>query len=174
MLIIEKLFNTYGFQFATVIGLISYFATRYFNRKDKKEELRHTLFQNLKVESINNFIESYTASELCWFQLPYYDVIGHKLTAKEVDSLVLPTHNKLISSYYKLFVSLDENELEEFTKIYDSNVSIHRLLGVLLWDYDDLKLSEKVSQYQDKTLDEQKNNRKLLKIIGKKFALKYG
>ncbi|WP_029280750.1 hypothetical protein [Pedobacter borealis] len=111
---------------------------RYFNKKD---ELRHSLFQNLKVESMNNFIECYTASGLCWIQLPYFDILSHKITGKEVDEYVIPTHNKFTASYYKLFIILDSKEMLEFTEIYSSISEVNRLLGILMFDYDEKKIS---------------------------------
>lgn len=173
MLIIETLFKTYGFQFASVIALISFFATRYFTIRDKKREMKHNLFQKMKVEAINNFIECYTNSELRWFQLPYYDIISHKYTGKDVDDIVIPIHNAFTSSFYKLNLILDDSEIQEFGEMYKSINKIKNLLGRLLFDYDETKLVQKVNEYVD-TVDRVKDeNRLLLQTIGRKFRLNY-
>ena len=173
MQVIENIFKTYGFATATIIGIISFFCARFFSTKDKKLELRHTLFQQLKVESINNFINCYSSSELCWTQLPYYDILDHKITGKGIDELTLPTLNSLRASYYKLFVLLDEKEMIEFTEMYDSIGRINNLLSRLLFDYSDTTLVTKTNEYYSLVTDTSKVNKKLLKTIGEKFRTKY-
>lgn len=170
---LEFIFKTYGFQSATVIAIISFFCTRYFGNKDKKLELRHNLFQKLKVESINNFLDCYASSELSLTQLPYYEILDHKITGKALDELVIPTHNKFMASYYKLFVVLDEKEMSEFTQIYNSIANIKTLLRQLMYNYPKGEWSDRPDTYISLVMDTEKQNKKRLRLIGEKFRSKY-
>ena len=167
------IFDTYGFQFASITAVITFFVTRYFNIKDKKIELKHGLYQELKVQSINNFIECYSTSELCWVQIPYYEILGNELSAKQIDDLTIPTFNSFTASYYKLFIILDEEELPEFIEIYHSIVGIKKLLS----DLKNLPARESVSTRADTYISSvslaSRENGLRIRKIGEKFRAKY-
>jgi hypothetical protein len=166
---IEYIFKTIGFQSATILALISFFITRIWNRKDKKDEQKFSLFQNMKVQAINNFMDCYVAAELSWIQLPFEDVFTQRLDLATLDEKVLPTHNKLMAAHYKLNLFLSVYEMEEISKIYDSINLVKAALNVLLFESPDITVSDKVKEFKVICYNTEKKNRDLLYEIGLKF-----
>ena len=173
--IIKELITTYWSQVILILGLFTYFINRHFQTRDKRFELKYSLFQHEKIKAINLFINSYIQLEFTFTQLPFYDVFGSKYSAKEVDELIFPAYNRFNSSYFSLIIFLTVKEQAHFEAIYNSMNSIQGLIGQLLFGTGSTpkEISEKIEKYSSKAYDTARDNKKILRMIGNAFQIDY-
>ncbi len=124
----DLIFTTYWPQITLLLGGVAFFIQRRYEYKTKKIEINHTVFQQNRINAVNNFFKSYNDAKRMWHELSVFDVIDpSKVTGQTLDSAVQP---KLValelsllqlrfyfkSDTYDLFLEVEKN----FNKIYDA------------------------------------------------------
>jgi hypothetical protein len=156
----------FGSQITVFLGLIIYFIKRHFDYKSKLIEIKQSLHQDLRLSSINKFIESYTALESFYWQVSFYDVIERKIQPKDLDDLQLPFYNAFIASYYSLFLILNEDEIKDFDKIKDEIITVRDVLGHLYDYFEEETNTQKANKYVAAYTKMMRNNEKMIRLIG--------
>jgi len=110
---IEELLTTYWSQVIVLLAFIGYFGKRFFDDKSKKREINHTLFQEHRIKSINDFYSFYAINKQMWYELPIHGVMKHQIEPKELDNLIFPSLNDLRKSVIKLQIYFDKNDFND-------------------------------------------------------------
>lgn len=154
-----------------IVACISFFVNRHLTSRDKKFELKFKLFQSEKIVSINRFIAAYIKAEHVFTQLDYRSAIKSSMSVKELDDKIIPVFNEFTSSYYSLFLVLEDPQLEEFSVIYNSVCKIKSILNEkrFLYDSVDDNSFHLIEDYVSTFVTMSRSNEKLLKNIGKSF-----
>ena len=144
------LLTTYWSQITLVFLAIGYFIKRIFDDKSKKLEITYSLFQQNRINAVNNFFSNYTKVEFLWNQLPIRDVLSHKITAKDLDLLIQPPINDLKRSIFELKIYFDQNAHNNFEQAIDNFLAINRTLMHQYFNYDsDVDINQKVNCFYD-------------------------
>lgn len=123
-----EILTTYWSQTLILLGVLGYFGKRYFDSKDKKYEIHHSLFQNRAFDAIQNYLKLFTEVQHIWM----YEAnnLFHEIkTSSDVDKII---SSKLFElDHAKIIVGLLTNEdiADTITKITNAQF---RLLNVLL------------------------------------------
>ncbi len=92
---LKEILSTYWSQTILALAAIGYFVQRIYELKLKKEESRHSLFQERKINTIMKFLFYYAKVEQMWQHIPYIAIIQNIHTAKEIDEMIWPLMNDL-------------------------------------------------------------------------------
>jgi len=177
----KELLTTYWSQFTLILiaigSLIFYFIKRYFDNSSKKIEINHSLFQQNRLNAVNEFYKNYSKAELLWKQIAIWDILSHQIKPKEIDEIVVPVLNDLKKSLFELKIYFDKNEHNHFESLVNGIYAINKKMSELYFDYDkDKKDVHKVNEF-DFTRDDilEKNNKtidKLSSIIRDTYKMK--
>jgi len=119
---LKELLTTYYPQIILVLGgfwsLIFYFIKRNFDLKSKKIEIKYTLFQQNRINAIQEFLSSYKNIEHVYNEIDYYRIENEKCDEKEFDFKFQPLFNKFREAYSNLYFYFNPEEREDFKKIY--------------------------------------------------------
>lgn len=171
---------TYWAQITLVLGIIvtpiTYFTKRFFDSKDKKSEVKNTLFRKQKVKSITGFLNIYGELEIF-----YKTSVGPNIEDGHVNKHNFDMHfNKIMSrfqgSYNKLFIYLDAEELKPFEALYKAQISVHNLVTEFFVRYKTdahFDLSDWLSKKNEKEKYARDIAEVNLRQIGKRYLLDY-
>ena len=126
---IEKLFTTYWSQFTLILLAVAYFIKRFFDLKTKKIEITYSLFQQNKINAVNQFFSNYAKVEHMWHQLSYWDAIEHKISSKELDIMIWPSLNDLKKSVLELKIYFSDIDYKDFENILSNFLAINKNLS---------------------------------------------
>lgn len=135
----EKLLTDYWSQSVLILGmtfgLIGYFGKRYFDLKAKKKEINHTIFQNMAIEAIKDFFDTYSEVINAWV----YVSSDYLLDKDSFDPISLDNiyHKKVTklsnkSTYAKIFIEHENNRILD--KIVSINFQIYRNLAKIIYE----------------------------------------
>ena len=128
---LTELLSTYFPQVALLLGgfgaLMFYFIKRYFDLKSKKIEIRHTVFQNNKLDAIKSYFFAYTIMERAISSISTVRIVTNKYTTQELDEIMKTPIDNLLSSNLNLTLFLDNNLLVQFDKITDQILWVNGL-----------------------------------------------
>lgn len=170
----------YWSQITLIIGAIvaplTYLGKRYFDVKDKKVQLKNSLFQNEKVVAITEFLSAYGELEVF-----YKTSVGPDIHRGHVNKHNFDMHFKSIMSkfqglYNRLFIYLNSEELEPFRGLYDTQISVHFLVTEFFTRYNsdqNFILRDWLNKKNEKEKLARESAEKLLLEIGKKYLREY-
>lgn len=81
---LKDLFTTYWSQVTLILLAIGYLLKRLLNNKSRKMEINHSLYQQNRILTLKSYFSNYAKAELMWQQLSIYEILEHKMTAKEI------------------------------------------------------------------------------------------
>ncbi|MFB9054616.1 hypothetical protein ACFFVB_16125 [Formosa undariae] len=171
---IDELLTTYWSQIILLLSFVGYFGKRLFDTKSKKREINHTLFQEHKIKSINDFYNFYAINKQMWYELPIYNVMKHQITPNELDKLISPSLNDLRKSVNKLQIYFDKNDFNTIKSVQDNINSINQKLTEIYFDIEKTpSVTVDVNEFQyfrDGKLDD---NNKVFEKINKLLKKTY-
>lgn len=166
MITIHELLTTYWSQITLLLLGFGYILQRSLDLKSKKIEINHSLFQQKKLESINNFFGCYAKAEQMWTHLAIYDILDRKLSAQEIDYIIYPHINELRRSAMELQIFFDENDHKYFLEIVKNIETINMTLKRIYFDIDsDITSTSKIFAFQSSRDEMLKQNIALIKTL---------
>jgi hypothetical protein len=136
---IKEILTTYWSQSVLIILGIAYFIKRIFDSKSKKLEIKYSLFQQNRIIAVNTFFSNYAKVEFMWHQIPYWDILEHKIRANQIDEIVWPPLYALKQSLFELKVYFPEVDHKHFEKLYNNFLSLNKILLDANIDYSESK-----------------------------------
>lgn len=135
---IKDLLTIYWSQFVLIIiafgSLIFYFIKRHYDNLSKKIEINHSLFQQNRLNAVNEFYKNYSNAKLLLRQLTIYDIISRKIEPKEIDKIVIPVLNELDKSHLELKIYFEGKEFNYFNNLVKGINIINNKIGELYFD----------------------------------------
>jgi hypothetical protein len=119
MLLIKTLLQ-YWSQLTLLLGVIGYFVSKITEQRFKRKEVRFTLFEKQKADSITAFIKDYIICENFFSSINHHEIMSKSITAKDLDRLEEPIKVNLQSSFNNLNLYLTEKEIYSFKEIFES------------------------------------------------------
>ena len=163
---ISELFTTYWSQFTLILLGIGYFVKRLFDNISNKREINHNLFQQNRIDSLNRFFKAYSKTKQMWTSIAIWDVLDHKLSAKELDNIVFPLLNDLEASVMELQIYLKEKDHRSFEDIVENIILIKAKLGEVYFDFNpDRNIITNSNNFQHFRDEKLKDNEQILKKI---------
>ena len=145
---VKDLLTTYWSQVTLILLAIGYLLKRLLDIKSKKTEINHSLFQQNRIIAVKSYFSIYAKTELMWQQLSIYEILEHKLPAKEIDKIIFPSLNALQEITLELKLYFEEDYQKYFEQL---TFGIKSINGKLLGLYSSLNLekntTEKVNDY---------------------------
>lgn len=163
---IEKLLTVYWSQVTLLLVAIGYFLKRIFDLKNKKVEIRYTLFQQKKIEAITKFVDRYNKAEAMWNAFSIHHVIDRRLTADDLDKIIMPTMFDISISISELAIYLKEHERKPFETISESLWGINKVVSEIHFKYIRGDSTEVSNEFHFVKMKCQKICRDLLDVIG--------
>ena len=163
---IEQVFTTYWSQTVLLLAVVSYFGKRFFDLKAKQKEINHSLFQQRKLDAVNNFFLKYSETELMWDNLEIYSILEDKFSSSELDEIIYSKLNELRKSEIELQIYFKEKEYNMFVRLVESMWTIN---GVLKKVYFNQEVGEKrvfgVYAFQEQLKEVKEKNNLALKEV---------
>jgi hypothetical protein len=139
----KDLLTTYWSQVTLILiaigSLIFYFIKRHYDNSSKKIEINHSLFQQYKLKTVNDFFTNYTRAETMWSQIAIWEILARKVDAKEIDKIIFPTLNDLKKSLFELKIYFKKEEHKYFDELVNGIYEINGKVSELYFDYDEEK-----------------------------------
>lgn len=163
-------------QMTLVLLGLGYLIRLYLNYLTKKREINHSLFQKMMVDSVSDFLMSYSINEELWRDLPILRIINNEFTSKEMDDMIFPSLNDIKGKSIRLNLFFDKEEMKLFEDVVSNLFKINLKVGQihrydqllekksnsdLSWDYE---LTKNNINKQNQVLVDQ-----IGKLIRKKF-----
>lgn len=142
---IERILTNYWGQVTLILLAVAYFIKRIYDNKSKKIEINHSLFQQNRLNVVNDFFANYAKIELMWEQLAIYDILSNKLDAKAIDNIIWPILNELKKNQIELQIYFNDSEMIYFNNLVNGVFSINNKLKELYFDYDWKKTADNKS-----------------------------
>ncbi len=167
---LKELLTTYWSQVTLLLLGIAFFIKRLFDNKSKKVEINHSLFQQNKIDTVNNYFKNYARVELMWRQIQTWKIFSREVSTVEMDNIIWPPLNDLKQSILELKLYFDDDIHTHFNEILENFLSINsELMDIHFGDNEGLnaiKKSNRFSVFKDKAI---RRNGEILGIISKKF-----
>lgn len=161
---IEKLLTLYWPQTTLVLLAIGYFIKRVLDNKSKKIEINYTIFQQKRLEALQNFISAYSSAEQMWREINLDEVATKTITAEKLDEILELPMKKMKNSVFELQVYLDNEDYILFEKIL-SNTTSYRTALTYLFFYSDKSAFELLSTFKTNSSHFLEDNRVLIKQV---------
>jgi hypothetical protein len=156
----QDLLTTYWSQVTLLLLTVGYFIKRIFDNKSKKLEISYSLFQQNRINTVNNFFSNYAKVEFMWHKLPHSDILSHKMPGKEIDQIIWPQLNDLKQSVLELKMYFLANDHIYFQKLLDNLLLINgNLMDNHSYYGEEPSLIQKINDFlffKDKILKENK------------------
>lgn len=163
---ITELLTTYWSQLTLMLFGIGYFVKRLLDNISNKRRINHNLFQQNRIDSLNRFFKSYSKTEQMWTSIAIWDILGNKLSAKELDNIVFPLMNELKASVMELQIYFKDKDHENFQSVLKNMKLINGKLGEVYFDFNpDRNIISNSNKFQYFRDDKLKENEKILKKI---------
>ena len=131
---LTDLFTTYWSQVTLILLALGYFIKRILDNKSKKIEINHSLFQQNRINTVNRFFSVSVKVELMFNQIATYEILEHKLNAKDIDKIVFTQLNEMSQVLLELKIYFEKKEHSYFQRLSDSLFSINHKLSELYFD----------------------------------------
>ena len=161
---IEKLLTLYWPQTTLVLLAIGYFIKRALDNKSKKIEINYTIFQQKRLEALQNFISAYSSAEQMWREINLDEVASKTITAEKLDEMLEPTMKKMKSSVLELQVYLDNEDYLLFEKVLSNTTSYRNALTYLFFT-SDKSAYELLANFKDRASHYLADNKILIKQV---------
>ncbi len=162
----QKIFTDYWGQITLLLLAISYFVKRVFDNKSKKIEINHSLFQQNRITAINTFFKNYAKAELMWNQLQIWNIVSNKLSAIEMDKIIIPPLNEVRQSVLELKIYFEPAAHKSFEQILDNFLSINgKLMDIYFWSSNEETITRKVNDFDLYRTKMFKENNRLIDLV---------
>lgn len=101
----------------------------------KKKEINHSIFQEKKLQAVNNFFRHYSKIEQHWIELPIYEIIRHEIKPKQLDDIEVPLISNLKQSILELQIYFKESEHNKFREVLENTFEVKRTLSDVYLNY---------------------------------------
>lgn len=115
--IIKELLTTYWSQTILIIGALGYIIKLFFDLRTKKIELKYSLFEQNRVDSITKFLTAYLDLEQNYKLIPEGRLKLSNLSPEKYDEIFLKRNSELYSAYFFLKLYLDPLELVRYADL---------------------------------------------------------
>lgn len=150
MITFKDILTTYWTQCVFILLGFGYFIKRLLDLKSKKNEINYTIFQQKRLETLQNFTTSYLEVEHLWMTLPIYRILERKLSAKDIDDIIFPKINKLKGYTLELKIYFEENDCKIFENLMNNMGLINSHLQYLYNDQGiEFRTMERVDSYYE-------------------------
>ena len=105
--ILKELLTTYWSQTILIIGGLGYIVKLFFDLRSKKIELKYSLFEQNRVDSITKFLIAYLDLEQHYKLIPEGRLKLSSLSPERHDEIFLQKNGELYSAYFFLKLYLD-------------------------------------------------------------------
>ncbi|NQU85785.1 MAG: hypothetical protein HQ541_08500 [Mariniphaga sp.] len=171
---LKELLTTYWSQVTLILIAIGYFVKRLLDIKSRKIEINHSLFQTNRITSVNNFFSNYSKVDLMWDQIAIYDIFLRKLTANEIDRIIIPPLNDLKRSLLELKIYFKPEEYKYFDELGIGLSSINGKLSRLYFNVEgEIDVDRKIFEFGKFKSDVVMRNKELMddlcEMLKKKF-----
>ena len=134
----------------------------------KKKEINHSLFQEKKLQAVNNFFQHFSKIEQHWIELPIFEVLRKEIKPKELDDIEFPLISNLKQSILELQIYFKEIEHRKFKKILENTFEVKKTLADVYLNYSpDEKTVERSNNFLLKRDQVSEKNQELIKEITK-------
>lgn len=166
--------TTYWSQTTLLLFGLGFLIKRILDIRSKKVEINHGLFQQKRLESVNNFFTNYAKAEQMWTSIAIWDILENRIKSKEIDQIIYPHLNELERNILELQIYFAESDHRHFAEIMENLHEINRKLKKVYFDYSpETSVINRSNEFQfhcDKKLKENKEIfRKLSPIIRATF-----
>ncbi len=181
MFILMDYILTYWAQITLLLGIlatpITYFTKRFYDSKDKKSEIKISLFQKQKVKSITVFLDIYGDLEIFYKTSITEDQLNRStVNRNNFDVKFRSIMSKFQSAYNRLFIYLDENDLPPFELLYKAQDKSHTLITEY-FNRNRIDQDFDVDEWRIRRLDNERDVRNEaeinLKTIGRRYLMDY-
>jgi hypothetical protein len=146
-----------------ILLAIGYFIKRILDNKSKKIEINHSLFQQNRIISVNNFFSHYSKVESMWNQIAINKILSNSIDVKEIDKIIFPPLNELNRTFFELKIYFSDDDLKYFEELTDGLVSINRKLNNLYFEQqNEMSLLERSNEFFFFRASVLKNNNEIL------------
>lgn len=115
--IIKDLLTTYWSQTILLIGGLGYIAKLSFDLRSKKVELKYSLFEQHRIDSIMKFLNAYLELEQNYKLIPEGRFKLADFFRENYDEMVLKKNGELYSAFFFLKLYLDPLELKRYADL---------------------------------------------------------
>ena len=134
----------------------------------KKKEINHSLFQEKKLQAVNNFFQHFSKIEQHWIELPIFEVLRKEIKPKELDDIEFPLISNLKQSILELQIYFKAIEHRKFKKILENTFEVKKTLADVYLNYSpDEKTVERSNHFLLKRDQVSEKNQELIKEITK-------
>ena len=132
----------------------------------KKKEINHSLFQEKKLQAVNNFFEHLSKIEQHWIELPIFEILRKEIKPKELDDIQFPLISHLKQSILELQIYFKEKEHQKFKEILENTFEIRRTLSDVYLNYSPgEKTVERSNNFLLKREQIGEKNQEIIKLI---------
>ncbi|MGX9987537.1 hypothetical protein [Soonwooa purpurea] len=131
---IKDILTTYWSQFTLLIFGIGYLIKIALDTRYKKSEINHNLFQQRKLDSLNNFFLTYSQVHQIWYDFPVYSASRGKFSATELDEMIFPSLNELKRNVLELKIYFDKGSHDNFEEILQSFFKLNGKLKAIVFN----------------------------------------
>lgn len=114
---LKEIFTTYWSQTILLIGSVGYLLKLTFDLRSKKVELKYSLFEQNRINSIMKFITAYLELEQNYKMIPEGRIKLEEITTDSFDEMFLKKNAEIYSSYFYLKLYLEPLELVRYSEL---------------------------------------------------------
>jgi len=170
---LKEIFTTYWSQVTLVILGISYLFKIWIDYKYKKTEINHNLFQQKKLESLNNYFLIYSKAFQMWYDFPIYSVASGKLNANELDKMIFTLLNEMKRNVLELKIYFDEKDYKHFEYILTSFYNLNSKVKNVFLNSNAENINDLVYEFEKYKDEVFEQNEKTITIITEKIKKHY-
>lgn len=167
--ILKELLTTYWSQTILIIGGIAYLLKLTFDLRSKKVELKYSLFEQNRVNSIMKFLTAYLELEENFRLIPEGRFKLHELSRESYDDMYLKKNANLYSAYFYLKIYLDPLELARYADLVVEMRAISTKIKEIYVELDDKENLEIETNLKDFIVDKIGANNSNIEVIGELF-----
>ncbi len=119
-----------------VLLAVGYVIKRFLDNIAKKIAINYSIYQQKRLEALQNFITAYSDAEQMWREINPDVVAAKTITAEQLDAAIEPVLKKMKSSVFELQVYLDREDYALFETILSNMTSYRLALAQLLFSKD--------------------------------------
>lgn len=159
---LKEILTIYWSQFTLLLFSVGYIIKIYIESKQKKSEINHNLLQQRKLDALNHYFFLYSKIHQMWYDFHGYSIKDKRLTANELDELIIIPLNQMKSSVLELKLYFEKNITDDFEKISINFFKINGLLKPMYLNYDVQKLTPLVQIFENGKDEKLAENEKII------------
>lgn len=167
--ILKELLTTYWSQTILIIGGIAYLLKLTFDLRSKKVELKYSLFEQNRFDSIMKFLAAYLELEENFKLIPEGRFRLSELSRDTYDAMYLKKNANLYSAYFYLKMYLDPLELARYADLVTEMRAISTKIKEAYIEMDSKENLEIETNLKNLIVDKIGTNNNNINVIGELF-----